>query len=139
MSLDDFDNPWYMSLEDGELPSKERFFPKPNEHEYSNTWFMEDFLQHNSVFVSGFGSVRRKSHCDAYGTIVDFAALDVAYNLLVERYHPTEQDWSGILKSWSEGVNSQMPLKLVAIVIRHKLAKEKVQETLKVLDASKAI
>ena len=139
MSLDDFDNPWYLSMEDGKLPSKERFFTKPNEHGYSNTSFMEDFLQHNWVFIAGFGLEKRKSHCDAYGTIVDFAALDVAYNLLVGQYHPTEQDWSGLLKTWDEGVNSQIPLKLVAIVIKHKLAKEKLHDTMNHVDAKDKI
>lgn len=130
--------PWWSFGEGNTPPEKSHIFDSPNEHGFSNTWAMEDFLQFNDVFIAGFGETRRRAHCDAYGTIVDFAALDVAYNLLVEQYHPTEQDWSGLLKTWSEGVNSQIPLKLVAIVIKHKLAKEKLQETVKMLDASKA-
>lgn len=111
-----YDNPWWGSSDDGKPPEKSVLFPKPNEHGYSNTWAIEDFLQHNGVFTNGF----RRCHSDSYMTCVDFAALDKAYNLLFEQYHPTEQDWSGIFKDWIGEIH-QPPMRLVRLTIMRKL------------------
>lgn len=114
------DNPWF-GFDDNVPPPKEGIFKPRNPHGYSNTWPIEDFLQHAGVFVSGVDN--RRCHSDSYMTCVEYSALDAALALLEEQYHPTPDDWLGLLKTWSGG-NTQIPLRLVCLTVARRIGVE---------------
>ena len=117
-----YDNPWWgLDGSDG-APEKQTLFTQPNKHGYSSTWAMEDFFQHNNVFMNSRG---QRCHSDSYGTLVDFSALDKCLKLLEDQYHPTPDDWRGLVKDWTEGGNHQPPLRLVGGIIKSKTETKK--------------
>ncbi len=108
--------------EDGTIPKKELLF--------ENTDAMEDFLQHNRIFINPF--MGTTCHSDSYGTVVDFAALDKALAVLNEHYQPVAKDWMKHLKYWLGNSNMQPPLRLVALTIARKYGVDIPKESAKV-------
>lgn len=98
----------------------EYFFTKSDDNRIigSHQLTLEDFLQHNNVFVNGM--TNRPCHSDSYMTCVDFVAFDKAVKLLNETVKAVPSDWLPFAKNWAFGVNMQPPLRLIGrILIRY--------------------
>lgn len=98
---------------------------------YSRQLVLEDFLQHNKVFVNGMTG--RPSHSDSYMTCVDFNVLDATIKLLNETVGAVPSDWLPFAKSWAFGINMQPPFRLVGRLLIRKagLVPDEVEATMK--------
>ena len=117
-------NPWGFTAED-KPPEKDEYFP-PMTASPETVWAcclgIEDFLQHNGVFVNGIKGT--PCHMDSYMTVVDFARLDKCIALLVEHYEPSKEQWKRLTDHWLTNYNSQPPARIVGIEICHKFGVE---------------
>ena len=111
----EFSHPLWGLGEDDGIPAKPVLFKGT----WESTMAMEDFLQHNRVFVNGITG--QTCHSDSYMTCVDYQALDKALGVLEEHYKPTVEDWKAHLRYWLTNQNMQPPLKLVALCLCRKL------------------
>ena len=113
-------NPWGFTAED-KPPKKHEYFPSmeaPSDHVWSACIYLEDFLQHNGVFVNGLRGTT--CHMDSYMTIVKYDRLDKCVALLVEQYEPSKEQWQRLTDHWLRNANSQPPVRIVGIEICHK-------------------
>lgn len=114
----------------------EYFFTKSDDKDiiYPHRLILEDFLQHNKVFVNGISG--RPCHSDSYMTCVDFNALDQAVKLLNETVNAVPSDWLPFAKTWAFGINMQPPFRLVGrILIRAAgLVPDEVEATMKIAE-----
>ena len=102
------DNPWWGTSDSGEAPERIFLFPRGDT---GDSMMMEDFLQHNEVFINM--TSKRPCHSDSYGTLIDYAALDAALKLLNDAYSPTAEDWLKHVTYWTTNPNMQPPLRLI--------------------------
>lgn len=110
----DFEDPfWSVANEDGTL-EKTNFFPSDPE-QFDMIGGVEDFLQHNKVFINGITG--NTAHSDSYMTIVDYDALEKALNAVDDKFKPTKEDWKVCIDYWKNNVNMQPPLRLVSAYI----------------------
>ena len=107
----EFSHPFWGLSDDGCMPKKSVLFSEGNHDP------IEDFFQHNAIFINGRGQT---CHSDSYGTIVDFSALEKSLTLLNEEFSPTKEDWIFHLSYWLGNPNMQPPLRLVALTIARK-------------------
>lgn len=110
---------WGIADDDGNV-TKQSLFATSEEQITNVVWAMEDFLQHNKVFISGIDG--RTCHSDSYGTIVDYEALETAVKVLKDKFDLTLDDWKITLDYWLGNPNMQPPLKLVASYIQRKFS-----------------
>ena len=109
---DDLDHPfWGLREDDGSYPEKSYLFRTGDNVSYA----LEDFFQHNGVFVSMYGD--RRAHSDSYGTCVEHKALDRCLDMLDEGYKPTAADWTPAVRYWLTNYNMQPPLRLIALIV----------------------
>jgi hypothetical protein len=106
-----FDSPWFFS--DGVPPEKAVLM--------EDMGALEDFLQHNKVFINGLSG--RTAHMDSYMTVVDFIALEKALALLTETYKLESQDWVKPVTHWLMNPNMQPPALIIGVELDtvHKL------------------
>ena len=117
-------NPWGFDAAD-KPPEKGEYFPSmeaPSDHVWSACTRIEDFLQHNAVFVNGIKGT--SCHMDSYMTIVIYDRLDKCIALLVEQYEPSKEQWKRLTDHWLTNYNSQLPARIVGIEICHKFGLE---------------
>jgi len=106
-------NPWGFKAED-KPPEKVELFPAEDSAP-EDLWLactsIEDFLQHNGVFVNGIRGTT--CHMDSYMTIVEYARLDRCIILLEKHYAPTKEQWRRLTDHWLCNANSQPPARIV--------------------------
>jgi len=112
--MDDTFNPWGWNADDKPEPKGE-IFKAADEPDV--LYGIEDFLQHNQVFLNGLRNT--PCHMDSYMTVVDYKAVDKALKLLHDTYAPTKEDWQVLVDAWDTQPNTQIPAKLVATEVRH--------------------
>jgi hypothetical protein len=110
---DSWESPWGFNA-DEPVPVKQELFPAPDFKGVS-TWAMEDFLQHNGVFVHG---VRGNScHSDSYMTVMSYDRANKCVDLLQETFSPTPEEWKILTDAWLSNPNMQPPLRLFALLV----------------------
>lgn len=114
-ACDTWPSPWGFEEGDGP-PEKTELFPPDVPR--ASTWGMEDFLQHNGVFVNGMTD--RTAHSDSYMTVVKADRLERSLAILQEAFAPTPEDWKVLTDHWLGSPNMQPPLRLVALTICRK-------------------
>jgi hypothetical protein len=110
-------SPWGCDADDPP-PPREEFFPASDDSEWWHAAQMalEDFLQHNCVFYNLLNG--RPCHSDSYMTGVAYGNLTGALALLRDTYSPTPEEMQRHSKLWLEGLNTQPPLRQVAVIIQ---------------------
>lgn len=73
---------------------------------------IEDYLQEQGVFKNGISG--KRAHSDSYMTVVDFENLDKALK--------ADYDWDAFADKVSEGINTQIPMKIVCAFIHGRSA-----------------
>ena len=77
----------------------------------------EDHFMFADVFQAGFGSTPRKSSMCAYGTIIDYAAFDKAWETIKDEYSPDR--WREMCEYWVyQHYLSPIPVLFVALIYR---------------------
>ena len=69
-----------------------------NEERFSHILKVEDHFMFADVFQAGFGNTPRKSSMCAYGTILDYANFDVAWEKIKDNYSP--DCWKEMCQYW---------------------------------------
>lgn len=92
---------------------REDFFPCD---EFGKQVRMNDYLVHNRVWVSMWDK-SKLSHPDAYGTLVDYGALDRALSILDDNFSPTAGEWEAFVSDTLKNVNFGLAAKAAAIWI----------------------
>lgn len=118
-------SPWGFE-ESSPPPKKEELFP---DDELPSTWGIEDFLQHNNVFLNGITG--QPCHSDSYMTVLDFKASEKCVTLLEETFKPIKKDWQNLVNSWLGSPNTQPPLRLFAglLVAKFELVKPEIDHS----------
>ena len=124
-------NPWGYEV-NTPPPQRCEYFPKPDapsDHVWSACTSIEDFLQHNGVFVNGIRGTT--CHMDSYMTVVEYARLDRCIMLLEKHYAPTKEQWRRLTDHWLCNANSQPPARIVGLHIcgRFNIAPGRVDES----------
>lgn len=104
---DRWESPW--GLESSDMPDKDELFHS------GNTQALEDYLQHNGVFVSSVDGKPR--HSDSYGTLLHYERATAAITLLQGKVKPEVEEWLPILRVWLECPNMTPPLRLFAAMV----------------------
>lgn len=110
-------NPWGYKSND-QPPPKERYFPADDctdDELWGACRWLEDFLQHNGVFVNGIRGTT--CHMDSYMTVVEYARLDRCIILLEKHYAPTKEQWRRLTDDWLCNANTQPPARICALHI----------------------
>jgi hypothetical protein len=110
-------NPWGYDSSDAP-PKRCEYFPKPDapsDHVWGACTSIEDFLQHNAVFVNGIRGTT--CHMDSYMTCVVYARLDRCIEILEKQYAPTKEDWRRLTDHWLCNANTQRPARICALHI----------------------
>lgn len=110
-------NPWGYEA-NTPPPEKVELFPAEDSAP-EDLWLactsIEDFLQHNGVFVNGIRGTT--CHMDSYMTVVEYARLDRCIILLEKHYTPTKEQWRRLTDHWLCNYNSQPPARICALHI----------------------
>jgi hypothetical protein len=124
-------NPWgYESS--SQPPAKVELFPAEDSAP-EDLWLactsIEDFLQHNAVFVNGIRNT--PCHMDSYMTCVVYARLDRCLEILEKQYAPTKEQWKRLTNHWLCNANTQPPARICALHIcsRYNIAPGRVDES----------
>lgn len=97
--------------------------PEPNEHGWVDSSAFEDLLQNNNVFYNGLRGEDHTCHSDSYMTCVNYRRLEIVLDSVFGHFDVSEARFNGLMKSL-EGVNQQIPMRLVAGELRrHRLNK----------------
>ena len=84
---------------------------------FSHILKCQDHFMFNDVFQAGFGNTPRKSSMMAYGTILDYAAFDKAWELIKDKYSP--DCWREMSGYWiHQGCHSPIPVMFVCCIYR---------------------
>ena len=84
---------------------------------YSHILKCEDHFMSADVFQAGFGSTPRKSSMCAYGTILDYANFDKAWEEIKDAYSPDR--WKEMCEYWAyQAYLSPIPVLFVAQIYR---------------------
>jgi len=90
---------------------------KNNEECYSYILKCEDHFMLADVFQAGFGSTPRKSSMCAYGTVLDYANFDKAWETIKDQYSP--DCWKEMCKYWAyQHYLSPIPVLFVCQIYR---------------------
>jgi len=88
-----------------------------NKECFSHILKCEDHFMFADVFQTGFGSTPRKSSMCAYGTVLDYANFDTAWEKTKDTYSP--ECWIEMCKYWAyQGYLSPIPLLFVSQIYR---------------------
>lgn len=109
-----WDSPWGHG-EDEPVPDKTSLFPRDEPGHGPSTSGMEDFLQHNGVFLNALRGT--PCHQDSYMTMVSYGRLEACLALLKETFAPTLEEWKVLTDEWLGNPNMQPPLRIVARLV----------------------
>jgi len=88
-----------------------------NKECYSHILKCEDHFMFADVFQAGFSDTPRKSSMCAYGTVLDYANFDKAWEKIKDKYSP--ERWQEMCKYWEyQSYLSPIPLLLVSVIYR---------------------
>jgi hypothetical protein len=88
-----------------------------NEECFSHILKVEDHFMFADTFQAGFGSTPRKSSMCAYGTVLDYANFDKAWEKIKDKYSP--DCWKEMCEYWLfQHYLSPIPVLFVSCIYR---------------------
>lgn len=75
---------------------------------------IEDYLRSKGVFYNDTQGVKRNSHPDSYGTLVDFVLVNDIFNENIF----SNEEWKHAVEYWTTNSNMQPPLRFVGFIIQ---------------------
>ena len=88
-----------------------------NEECFNHILKCEDYFMLADVFQAGFGNTPRRSSMCAYGTVIDYANFDTAWEKINDEYSPDR--WKEMCEYWAyQHYLSPIPVLFVSLIYR---------------------
>lgn len=106
-------------LDEPNVPPAElsAIIPDANDHGFRCSSGFEQLLQDNHVFINGIKGT--PCHSDSYMTCVDYARLKIVLDALEAQFAIAPTVIKGLIDTL-EGINQQIPMRLVAADLRNR-------------------